>query len=69
MFLKNIELKNFRCYENLNVDFRDKISVIVGANGAGKTSVLESISIALGTLFTTLDGPIGRSINRMDARL
>ncbi len=69
MFLKNIELKNFRCYEDLNIDFRDKTSVIVGANGAGKTSVLEGISIALGTLFTTLDGPVGRSINRKDARL
>ena len=69
MFLKNIELKNFRCYESLSIDFNDKISVIVGANGAGKTSILESISVALGTLFTNLDGPIGRSINRRDARL
>lgn len=69
MFLKSIELKNFRCYEDLRIDFREKISVIVGANGAGKTSVLEGISIALGTLFTTLDGPVGRSIHRKDARL
>lgn len=69
MFLKSIELKNFRCCEALRIDFREKVSVIVGANGAGKTSVLEGISIALGTLFTTLDGPVGRSINRKDARL
>ena len=34
MFLKNIELKNFRCYEDLSIDFREKVSVIVGANGA-----------------------------------
>ena len=40
MFLNSIELHNFRCFENLEVNFNNRLSVIVGVNGAGKTSIL-----------------------------
>ena len=43
MFLKSIELKNFRNYENLELDFNKNIILILGDNAQGKTNLLESI--------------------------
>lgn len=47
MKLSRIEITNFRCFESLTVDLQPDVNVIVGANGAGKTSVLDAIGIAL----------------------
>lgn len=43
MFLKSIELKNFRNYDQLNIEFDKKINLILGNNAQGKTNLLESI--------------------------
>lgn len=43
MFLKSIELKNFRNYNNLELDFNKNIILILGDNAQGKTNLLESI--------------------------
>lgn len=36
MFLKSLILHNFRCFSDLNVKFNNRLTVIVGGNGAGK---------------------------------
>ena len=43
MFIKNIKLKNFRNYKDLDVDFSPNINIIYGNNAQGKTNLLESI--------------------------
>jgi DNA replication and repair protein RecF len=43
MILSSIYLKNFRSHRNTKLNFSEKINYIVGGNGQGKTSVLESI--------------------------
>ncbi len=43
MILSSIRLKNFRVHKNLELHFSDKLNCIVGGNGEGKTSILESI--------------------------
>jgi predicted ATP-binding protein involved in virulence len=45
--LKRLELENFRGFEKLALDFEDDLTVIVGANGAGKTTVLDAIVRAM----------------------
>lgn len=47
MKLKEIRLKNFRCYEDLTVPLDKKLTVLVAPNGQGKTTILDAISIAL----------------------
>jgi len=47
MIIKNVKLSNFRCFEELEVSFHSKLTVLVAANGAGKTTVLDSVRIAL----------------------
>ncbi len=49
MRLTSIDIDNFRCYKHCHVDFDDRLTVIVGTNGAGKTSILEAARVAIGT--------------------
>ncbi|MBR4830393.1 MAG: DNA replication/repair protein RecF [Bacilli bacterium] len=43
MFLRKIELKNFRNYEDLKLEFNKNINIFIGNNAQGKTNILESI--------------------------
>src|SRR3989339_886229 len=43
MVLKQIELQNFRLHKNTSLNFSDKLNLIIGGNGQGKTSILEAI--------------------------
>ncbi len=43
MNLLTLHLKNFRRHKETNLTFSNKLNFIVGANGAGKTTILESI--------------------------
>lgn len=43
MVLKQIDLLNFRLHKNTSLIFSDKLNLIVGGNGQGKTSILEAI--------------------------
>ena len=43
MIIKNIKLVNYRNYNSLNLDFNDKINIIIGNNAQGKTNILEAI--------------------------
>ena len=45
--LKKIRVNNFRCLQNnLEVTFEDDLTVIVGENDSGKTSIIDAIKIA-----------------------
>lgn len=43
MRINNIQLRDFRNYENLNIDFDPGVNLIVGNNAQGKTNLLEAI--------------------------
>ena len=43
MYIKKIELSNFRNYDSLKMGFTPGINVFFGENGTGKTNILESI--------------------------
>ena len=44
MRLNKIELRDFRNYENISLDFAPGVNLIVGDNAQGKTNLLEAIS-------------------------
>lgn len=69
MYLKKISLENFRCFEKVEADLQKKLTLVVGANGAGKTSLLESIAIAMSTMFTAFDGAKAMNITKESAHL
>lgn len=43
MIVSRLELKSFRNYHAVSVDFDKKMNVIIGPNGAGKTNIVEAI--------------------------
>ncbi|MFE8704070.1 DNA replication/repair protein RecF [Cytobacillus sp. FJAT-54145] len=45
MYIEHLLLKNYRNYENLEVEFENKVNVILGENAQGKTNVMESIYV------------------------
>ena len=45
MHIKELICKNFRNYRDLRIEFSPGINFIIGENGAGKTNILEAISI------------------------
>ena len=54
MLIKSIKLKNFRNYDNMELDFNSKVNFILGQNAQGKTNLLESIYItSIGKSFRT----------------
>lgn len=67
MFLKSMILRNFRCFSVMEVHFNNRLTVVVGNNGAGKSTVLEAAAIAAGTLTFAMDGLTNYGIRKSDA--
>ncbi len=54
MYIKKIELENFRNYEKEKIEFDKNINIIYGDNAQGKTNILEAIFVcSLGKSFRT----------------
>src|SRR3954470_12534371 len=45
--LAELQLRNFRCFESLAVEFGPGFNFFVGRNGQGKTSILEAACVLL----------------------
>jgi DNA replication and repair protein RecF len=41
--IKKISISNFRCFDGIDIEFSKLNNFIHGANGSGKTSVLEAL--------------------------
>ena len=51
MKLNRIELTHFRCFEHFEMDFAEKVTILFGRNGVGKTSLIHAISKSLSFMF------------------
>ena len=45
MNITNLELTNFRNYKKFKLENLEQINIIIGNNGVGKTTILESIYV------------------------
>ena len=61
MYLKKVTLKNFRCFEDLEIALHPRLTVLVAENGGGKTAILDAIAIGL--------SPLLRYLSSADQRL
>ncbi len=68
MKLKSIKIKNYRCFKDVEIDFDNRVTLVVGKNGAGKTAILDAVAVSVGTFLLGIDGGVGRSILKDDAR-
>jgi predicted ATP-binding protein involved in virulence len=67
--LDRLNLKNFRCFDRSDLDFHEKLTVLVAENGQGKTAVLDAIAIALGLFVDTVAATRHHGFYRTDVRL
>jgi len=64
-----LQLRNFRCFPEISIDFHEQLTVIVANNGQGKTAILDAVSIALGPFVGAFDDGKDRAFERDDIRL
>ncbi|OIR46044.1 AAA family ATPase [Corynebacterium sp. NML130628] len=65
---ETLELENFRNYERFSLDFHERLTVLTGVNGAGKTAVLDALKVIL-SVPVGVFGYQAVGIKRDDARL
>jgi predicted ATP-binding protein involved in virulence len=68
MLIRELHIQNFRRFEDLKVSFERDLTVLVARNGQGKSTVLEAISILLGTYVGAFDLGSSAGIKARDAR-
>lgn len=69
MLLERITLHNFRGFEDLELTFHPNMTVLVGANGSGKSTILEAIATAVSTIFVKMDNLTAKSIEKNQANI
>lgn len=69
MYLKEISVRNFRGIDSCELQLHEKMNLIIGKNGVGKTSILEAIAVGLGGFICDLDGVSGKNLSKDDFRV
>lgn len=59
MKLEQVTLENFRAFDRLELNLGSRLTLLLGGNGSGKTSVLDGIAIGLGAALTHLPSVSG----------
>src|ERR1044072_5701775 len=68
MLLESLTMHNFRCFEEREIPFSERFTLLIGDNGRGKTAVIEAIAATLGAYARSL-GVSARPLERADARV
>jgi predicted ATP-binding protein involved in virulence len=68
MKIRQLELKNFRCFDQTTFEFSDQFNVIIGDNGTGKSAILDALAIGIGSFFLGIDKIDSRIIFKNEIR-
>lgn len=69
MYIKRLDIENFKAISKLNLLLKPGMNILIGDNGVGKTSILESIIVALGGFFSGVNGVSAKNILLSDVRM
>lgn len=69
MRIDQLRLKNFRGFEDFSIDLDPQFTLLIGANGSGKSAVLDGLTIAAGSWLLGIPGYDSRHIEPHDVRL
>jgi predicted ATP-binding protein involved in virulence len=56
MKVRRLEMKSFRGFSELTLEFHGQVTVLIGVNGAGKTSILDCLALLLSQVPSELVG-------------
>ena len=51
--IQKLRLWDYRCFDSIDIDFHEQLTVLVASNGAGKTSILDAIAVCRTALLIT----------------
>ena len=68
MRIDSISIKNYRCYEQLDISLHERLTLFVGKNGVGKTTILDAIAVVASTFLGGIEGAGSRMIDAEDAK-
>ena len=69
MLVDKLILKNFRKYEDFEIEFKDRLTVIIGANGSGKSTIIDATGKLLSVVFRSLFDFKSETNKKNDIRL
>ncbi len=67
MRINSIRVKNFRCFEELTIILNKNYTVLIGVNGTGKSTILDAISVGLGSYIAGFENLSSNGINKNDS--
>ena len=67
--IQKLRLRDYRCFESIDIDFHKQLTVLVASNGAGKTSILDAIAVAFGPYIGAFEESVGKHFEPSDIRL
>lgn len=67
--IQKLRLRDYRCFDSIDIDFHEQLTVLVASNGAGKTSILDAIAVAFGPYVGAFDESVGKHFEPSDIRL
>ena len=62
MHITSLNIKNFKSFQNVKIHFNQDLNILTGVNNAGKTTILEAISL-WNECFTKLIREAKRSVS------
>ena len=68
MRIDKIYIQNFKGFKGHHFYFDHNMTVLIGDNGSGKTSILDAHSFVLGTFFLGIDGVASRPLKEYEKR-
>lgn len=68
MYLKELEVSNFKMFDNIKLEFEPGFNILLGDNGVGKTTILEAASEAVSGFLTGMEDVPARNIYKQDVR-
>jgi predicted ATP-binding protein involved in virulence len=68
MKIQRVSYTNFRAKDSLNLELGERLTLLIGENGSGKTSILDAIAIGLGAILTHLPHVSGISFKSNDIK-
>lgn len=66
--ISELRISNFRKFDTYSIDFDQQLTVLVGDNGTGKSTLIGAACVALGTLFHKIEHAKSLPVSPDDAR-
>jgi predicted ATP-binding protein involved in virulence len=66
MYIQQVKIKNFRCFDDLTVNLNPDVNIFVGNNGSGKSAVLDAIAAAMYPYLSRFQETVGKNITDRD---